>query len=200
MPSSRKSCTLCADDAGVGTIPWDGWSGGLYTPLDGTEVQSDDNVFAAAQPTSATTTHYLKCTDFGFAIPSGATINGFKIYTRKYFDNTVSGHQTSSTLVKMVKAGAVVGNDIGAAATWPTSETEVVYGSETELGGQTWTAAQVNASNFGVAVSATVASGKSVPTGPSHYIERVEIEVHYTLRVRSGWVAHVGISTGMMVP
>jgi len=82
-------------------------------------------------------------------VPSGSTINGFEIEVRE----TTSTPAVSSTLVKLVKGGSVVGNDIGAAGDWPGTETAVVYGSSTELGGQSWTQSDVVASNFGCVIS-----------------------------------------------
>ncbi len=46
-------------------------------------------VFSAYNP-GLTTSHYLKATNFGFSIPSGATINGILVEVEKHKTGTVS--------------------------------------------------------------------------------------------------------------
>ena len=52
--------------------------------------------------------------------------------------------------VQLLKAGAAVGTSKAVTTTWGTSYSTVGYGSTSDLWGTTWTAADVNASNFGV--------------------------------------------------
>jgi len=46
-------------------------------------------VISGAPAGSGTRTHYLKATNFGFSIPSGATINGIKVDVKKKTTSTV---------------------------------------------------------------------------------------------------------------
>lgn len=176
--TSYLSCGTCADDSGVGTMTWAQDEFG--TALAGTELSSNDNVNAGvATPSSGATSHYLKCTNFGFTsgdVPSGSTINGFEIEVRE----TTSTPAVSSTLVKLVKGGSVVGNDIGAAGDWPGTETAVVYGSSTELGGQSWTQSDVVASNFGCVISITIGTSRFMPSF-GYLVDQVRIRVYYTV-------------------
>ena len=131
--TSYNNTGTVADDSGVGTLTW--YADDSSTALSGSEVTSDDGTYAGVFSTNLSVTHYLKCTNFGFTsgdIPSGSTINGFEIEVRQYRTSTPT---VTSTLVKFVQGGTVSGNDIGTAADWATSETAVVYGSSTELGG-----------------------------------------------------------------
>jgi hypothetical protein len=176
--TAYKGAGSGVDDSGVGTLAW--VSDDFSAALAGTEVSSDDNVYAGTIQGGNTTSHYLKCTNFSFTsgdVPSGATINGFEIEVRQFRTVAII---VASTLVKFVKAGSVVGNDIGTATDWATSETVVTYGSSTELGGQSWTQSDVTASNFGCVISLTTAVVRTSPSGRSHEIDQVRIRVYYT--------------------
>ncbi|MBK6541575.1 MAG: T9SS type A sorting domain-containing protein [Flavobacteriales bacterium] len=62
-------------------------------------------------------------------------------------------------LVHLLKAGSLVGNNLASGTPWPTSDATATYGGPTELWGQTWYLADINANNFGVALSALVQNG-----------------------------------------
>lgn len=62
--------------------------------------------------------------------------------------------------VKLLKGGSVVGDNKADAVTkWPSSDADKAYGGSADLWGTTITPAEVNASDFGAVVSATVAGG-----------------------------------------
>jgi hypothetical protein len=61
--------------------------------------------------------------------------------------------------VRLLKNGVIAGNNLANTTEWPTTEAYVTYGGATELWGQTWTLADVNASNFGVAIATQVQGG-----------------------------------------
>lgn len=176
MASVTQSAVSCETLAGVGTISWlDNAGSGV---LNGDEASADDADNATLNIGSGEVSLYLKCL-FDFDVPAGATIDGFEVKASER-DNGIGG-TVASTLVKLVKADAIVGNDIGAAAVWPGTETVVTYGSPTEKGGQTWTAAQVNATDFGCVVSVTTAAGMaSTPLSPNLMCDLVQITVYYT--------------------
>lgn len=176
--TSYNSCGTNVDDSSVGTMTWviDEFS----TALTGTESSSDDNVFAGVITASGATSHYLKCTNFSFTsgdVPSGATINGFEIEVRQYRQ---SAPLVISTNVRLVKAGAIVGSDIGVTADWNTSETAVVYGSSSQLGGVSWTQSDVVSSNFGCAISIVLATAKFFVAW-DYLIDQVRMRVYYTV-------------------
>jgi hypothetical protein len=187
------SCGTCANDTGVGTLSWasDDDAGALV----GNEVSSNNDVYAGVQLGSITTTYYLKCTNFGFTssdIPSGATINGFEIEVRQF---RASIPTVTSTEVKLVKGGTVSGNDFGASVDWDTTETAVVYGSSTQLGGLSWTQSDVTSSNFGCAISVTSSSTRTVSTIRSVLIDQVQIRVYYTSNSITGISSITGIAS-----
>jgi hypothetical protein len=62
--------------------------------------------------------------------------------------------------VRLLKAGVLTGSDLAYTTTpWNTVDTYTSYGSSSNLWGTTWTVADINASNFGAAFSASVSNG-----------------------------------------
>ena len=137
-----------ADDAAVG--------GGVWATVDNAKV---NDTSYATNSGGIPDTHYLKATAFGFAIPAGATINGIQVgITRKANDSSKFAY-ADDNIVKLVQGGAVVGNSKASAGTkWPTADGTVTYGTTSDLWGATWTDSQINASNFGVVLSANTNS------------------------------------------
>jgi len=88
-------------------------------------------------------TDILRCTNFGFSIPAGATINGITI--------DIEGVSTGSDayyVVQPVKAGAATGSSSFPAI--PTSEGYVSVGSGSSLLGASWSDSDINDTGFGV--------------------------------------------------
>jgi hypothetical protein len=100
-------------------------------------------------------THWLQATNFGFSIPSGATILGIQAEAEISADQGPIGHAgyLVDRTVKLIKGGVVVGTD-HRGDDWPTSDAYRVYGGAGDLWGATWTPADINAANFGIALSA----------------------------------------------
>jgi Tfp pilus assembly protein PilX len=101
--------------------------------------------FVGAYASMAVST--MTFTKSGFS-PSGATV---------VIANPTGG--AAATLqdgtVQLLKAGAPVGNNKAVASTWSTTtSTQVNYGTASDLWGTTWTAADLNASNFGLRFAA----------------------------------------------
>jgi hypothetical protein len=62
--------------------------------------------------------------------------------------------------VRLVKGGVVTGSNFAYTVTpWNTVDTYSTYGSASNLWGTTWTVAEVNATNFGAVLSASVSNG-----------------------------------------
>lgn len=178
--TSWKTLQVCADAAGVGTATWD--ADDFAAALVGTEVSADDNVYAGFNGSGSVVSRWLKCTDPAFTsvdVPLGSTIDGIEV---EIIRHRPSGFVVSSTAIKFVKGGTISGNDIGDAADWPTSEGSQGYGSSSELGGLSWSQADIVSSTFGCAISATLASSRAAPGfSRSHLVEQVRMRVHYTL-------------------
>lgn len=156
-----------ADDSSVGTLAW---------ADTGNAAANDGSYSKAINPgSSSKTTHYLKATNFGFSIPSEATIVGIKVeFERK---EQSSDHNIQDSSIRLVKGGVISGSDLQTDTEWPVTEAYAAYGSsETELWGLTWTPADINSSSFGVAISAYIYHW----TGQA-WIDHIRITVYYTV-------------------
>lgn len=114
-------------------------------------AQTSDNTYATAVLLLSQISNYLKVTNFNFLIPSDATITGVTVSIERS-SNTLNGTHDDS--IKLVKGGVILGNELASASQWPTSDAVATYGSSSNLWGLTLTPADVNASTFGVVISA----------------------------------------------
>jgi len=127
-----------ADDATIGTVAW--------SNPDNAKVS--DDVYATAGDLYDTTSHYLKATNFGFSIPTGATINGILVEVEAKLDTASSIYGS----IKIVKSDATIGTTTRATApNFDSTERYSKSGSSTDLWGETWTSADINNANFGIA-------------------------------------------------
>lgn len=182
MASVRATSTACVSDAtgAPGALAWFTSTDPTgTTPLVGTETNANDGLEAAVQLSQNSITAWCRASGFDFsAIPDNATIVGRKVYVRRRYDNT-TGVAAASTQVKMSQEGASVGSDLGAAGAWPLTETETTYGNEADLGGVSWTPAQVKDSDSGACVAITAVATMGTAVTLNHFIEQIEIEWFY---------------------
>lgn len=159
-----------ADDSAYGTH---GWS-------NPNNAKVSDNSYASVSASFGGNTHYLKATNFGFAIPSGATINGVSVSIER--KSTVGSPNTvKDNVVKLVKGGTVSGSNYADTGTnWPSSDTVKTYGGSADLWGLSLTDSDVNASNFGVVLAAAMGSiiGKNAC---SAFVDLITITITYTV-------------------
>ncbi len=157
-----------ANDAAVGTDSWG-------TP---NNAKVSDNSYAIAVASSTSDSNYLKATNFGFAIPSGATINGVSVSIERYFSTTPNS--AKDKVVKLVKGGTVSGdNKADTGTNWPSTDTAKTYGGAADLWGLTLTDTDTNASTFGVVlqIAKTISDGK---TASNAYVDFISITITYT--------------------
>ncbi len=139
--SGARSAGTLADDATVGSVAWTNPS----------NAQTSDDVYTTSTGIGVVS-HYLKATNYGFSIPSTATINGIYVELEKKAANTVTDNE-----IKIIKANGVLGNTNKlSGSTWPISDTYSTYGGSADLWGESWTYADINDADFGVAVSVNV--------------------------------------------
>lgn len=126
---------------------------------------------------SSNVTDYLRSTGFGFTIPSDATVTGIEVSIERS-GNSISGvNGVRDNIIRLVKNNTVVGNNkANTGLTWPTTDTVATYGNASDLWGTTWSPAEINHANFGVALSATRTSGGD----RTAQVDHVSIKVHYT--------------------
>ncbi|HCV43174.1 MAG TPA: hypothetical protein DGH68_06795, partial [Bacteroidetes bacterium] len=153
-----------ANVASVGTVAWTNPGNAL----------TNNNSYATVTLASQTS-NYLQTTNYGFAIPTDATINGIQATIGRFENTTGTGNDVRDNVVQLIKAGALVGSNYAVTGTdWPTSETAVNYGGTADLWGATWTPAEVNATNFGVALSANSTNSRTAS------VDYMTISVTYT--------------------
>lgn len=158
--------SAAVNDAGVGSDSWSSLS----------SIYGLGSAFASGFITL--TTQYAKTTGYGFSIPSGATITGIEV---KFVGRVSTSSGTSGGIIqtaKIVKGGTITGtaqdtdNNILSAV----SDVTVILGGSSNLWGTTWTDSDINASNFGVAISINATGGKFMDCG----CNSIEITVYYT--------------------
>lgn len=135
-------------------------------------AEATDGAYATnALPGGGTFERYLLATNFGFSIPSDATIDGLEY--------TVLGHVSAGTVTPFVGA-TKTGNHTfaGSAVTTPTfsntSDAAIVYGGSSNLWGTTWAPSDINSSLFGFLFSPSGSVAATVS------IDSVSVTVYYT--------------------
>jgi hypothetical protein len=172
-----------------------------------TNAQTSNNVYAnllfsnsgEAQQTfpvslSNATVNYFVVTGLSSTVPSGATINGITVKFERFGDQGINEFLTvADSAIYLTKDGTnIVGNNKSTGASWATSDnnTTTDFGGASDLWGTTLTAAEVNASTFGVMISPSLTSS-STEGGSNVKIDQVTILVDYT----GGAVRRQGIFT-----
>lgn len=149
-----------------------------YTPA--VNVTASDNVYATAVHCNCCdqNTQCLTVSDFGFAIPAGATINGIVLEVEKKRTAGGTSGIVEDNGLQIMKGGVLVGpNKSQYGIDWPLTDTYVTYGTSTDLWGTTWTPAEINASDFGVSLaSISYVCGATITTS----IDHVRMTVYYT--------------------
>ena len=164
---TTMTATTGTDVSSTGTVAWG--SPGNLTVV-GDTVQASLGAGA--------TSHYLEATGFGFAVPSGSTILGIEV---SFDRQTIPGagpptYNVIAAGIYLLQGGVVVGPYKPNFGLWDGTAS---YGGPADLWATAWTPAQINASNFGVALSAknlgAVTETASVSGGS------VAITVYYAL-------------------
>jgi hypothetical protein len=161
-----KAPGSAANQAGIGTVAW--------SNVNSVKVR-DGSYATCALPALSAISNYLEASNFGFAIPAGATIRGVQatVY-RKSFAN-IRDYE-----VKLVKSGVVEGSNMALPSIWAGFSSGATppgeYGGRESLWGLSLIPAVVNAANFGIAIAAQLKTGSS-GTGE---VDAITLTVFYT--------------------
>jgi len=140
-------------------------------------ITANDGVVARVDLGASSPSNELQGTNFGFAIPAGATINGITV---EIWKQSLGGLGNPTDVdVTILKGGAATGTNLGhtgAGNGWLTAGAIDTYGGAATLWGTTWTPADTNASNFGVQISCTDWVGFST----SAAVDFIRITITYT--------------------
>jgi len=145
---------------------------GNVTANDGANA-TQSGLNGAVQVTDA-----LRGTNFGFSIPSNATIDGIALKIEALASNNTTASAADS-VVKLVKGGAVAGNDFASFETLETTATVYTYGGATNLWGTSWSPTDINASNFGAQVQYEI--DRTARFACTVSVDYIEITVYYTI-------------------
>ena len=143
-----------------------------------TNIQNNTNngtytyaiLFESQQPS----TIYVR--NFGFSIPTSATINGITVQINKFADNDM----TDADVYLVDNTGTQVGTNKNITAYfWPTNYTSPqTYGGSSDLWGTTLTPSIINSNNFGLQLKGYW--GSYTKFNFLVYVSWVKITVHYT--------------------
>jgi hypothetical protein len=141
-------------------------------------VTASDNTYATCTLNFNADSRLIYGSNFGFAIPSGATINGivFEIEWKATAGN-VSVYLSKAYASKDVTSYFTAYGEATMSPTVPTSESYSSAGGSSNLWGTTWTPADINSANFGIGVSlvrALVAGSTTVS------VDHIRSTVYYT--------------------
>lgn len=161
--SVTRSPGACVDNAGVGTIAW--------TALD---AVASENSYATTSLNDWNQSHYLVCTNYGFTLPAGSTINGIVVNVER----SATGSQIQDLRMRAVRGGVIGATDRSTATQYTTTDTVEAHGGAADLWGAAWTVANINAANFGAAFAAqkngTAGGARTVN------VDHMPITVYYT--------------------
>jgi len=154
------------NDTSIGSNNWA--NPGNITTNDGTYATT-----SFSGEVGGSISRYLRATNFGFSVPTGSTIDGILVEIEA---KTSSSTRTWGN-VRIVK-GAVISSTTKAGASGAVTTTDTfssipTSGASTDKWGETWTAADINSSDFGV-----VASMSS--RGLTVSVDTIRITVYYT--------------------
>ena len=190
------TAATAADAAGVGESTWE----------EPTKAQAIDSSAARAQVSlfaGSKGTHFLKLTNFGFALPSTATIEGIKFEIAAAKNNLnnngevgVQNPDVADLALRAVKGGTVQASDFSSAELWySTYPTEGkgpfpfrTYGGPGQLFGASWLYSDINSSGFGVAIAAYCARGGGGAGGNYAYVDGARATVYWSDSAGNKWV------------
>src|SRR3990167_2658402 len=103
MPSSGpNNGGTFASDAGIPGIAW----------VNPSNAQTSDNSRATSELSFVEgSSHYLKATNFGFAIPAGADIDGIVVEVERKADTNTASRYINDYEVKLVVGGVIQGQN-----------------------------------------------------------------------------------------
>jgi len=169
--SGPNSPNTESTDSTVGTVSWS------FPSPDGT-FASDSNR-ATASLTASNSTRYLRNQGFGFALPAtNCVVDGILVEWQRSGTSPVDRVIDSS--VRIVKGGVIGSTNRSAGIDWPLTVAEEAYasfGGATDLWGETWTCADINATNFGSVVSGSYIGGVGATLAS---VNHTRITVYYT--------------------
>lgn len=172
---SEEFCvdSICIDSEPDYCLPPTKWRGVSGALAEGASI--DDAAVTSLSTSNGTEHDRLVVDDFGFEIPEGATIEGITAVIRHAGGGPT---ECSDQRVRIVKGAAISEEPREKQGYWPVDLTNETYGGQTDLWGETWTPADINSAEFGLAIAALPGD-----YGGRAYVDIAYLEVHYSLCV-----------------
>lgn len=141
----------------------------------GNALASDDSYASSSLSSNGDFTDYLQITNFGFNISASNTIVGIEVEIEKF------GDKVKDNQVRIVKGGSISTTDQSDNANWPNTDTNAytLYGANNDLWGETWAPSDINATDFGIAISARRVGGGGGAAVPN--IDHIRITVYFDI-------------------
>jgi hypothetical protein len=157
------------------------FSGSDYSFTDPLNVLSDDNNEANAASIaslSAKQTDYLQVKNFGFNIPTAASICGIEVHVKKSAANLLPIlAYVKDYSVLLMNGNTFSVEDKADPGEWSSTETSVTYGGVNELWLSGWSPADINSNDFGFSIAGELKTYLGLL--PTLSIDHISITVHY---------------------
>lgn len=156
------------------------WESSTSTATLGDAVRSDGGAYATAELTTTanqlgSVSKYLWLSDFRFALPTDAIIQGISVSVLRRAGTAHFIHDTEVRLIAGTTATAV--NEADPSTFWGDEFAAVSYGGVHDTWGRAWTPAVLNDDTFGVLISA---QNTDAASAHSARIDTVVVTVTYT--------------------
>lgn len=144
----------------------------------GNIVSSNNANSVVALSSTNNISNSLTASNFGFMIPSFATIDGIicTVERRASASNTIADYSVRIVKNGSIPAGSDDKKNIG--TFWSTVEGDESYGSPADLWNTTWSASDINNTNFGFAIRCEYIPAYSVETA---LVDLMYITIYYTI-------------------
>lgn len=140
-------------------------------------VVSNNTTYSTVALSNGQQADYLSATNYGFSIPSDATITGVQVDIKCLVPSVMGGVNSNT---KLLKAGSPVGNNLQIIPT--TTDQYLSMGDSSNMWGTSLTPAEANASNFGVQTSFYNAD----PATRGIYVDHIQMTIFYTQPATGG--------------
>jgi hypothetical protein len=172
--TTAHTASIVGQDNSVGSVNWAGF----------TNTQISDNSYASAGTflgvLATADSKYLVFNNFGFAIPAGAAICGIEVSREGSASGLLVGSYIRDNSVLIIKNNVIDDTEHAVGTNWSGSDAAALYGSASDTWGLSWTANDINAAGFGVAISVRMAAGMASLFLTAN-VDRVSITVYYNL-------------------
>jgi hypothetical protein len=166
-----RTPTSCVNDA---VLSFGAWTNPQFAQtLDGSRATFQATGASADDTCDATKcTQLLKCTGYGFSVPTLARIDGIQVN----FTLHASGTGATTKAVRVVRSGTPIGGDPSYYTAWSTTtDSSLSYGGPTDTWLEYWTPADINDAGFGAGISALFTTGGVIAN-----VNQVQTCVTYT--------------------